>query len=533
MDNTNRISVKFSNKIKPIEAINSEFTLCKCYVQGCGKNRNLTYMSKENVEKFKGTLSYTPVVGHLFKDDECNLHMGGHDYTFDDNFNFVALTVPFGVVKADSFAYETVNEYGTDFEYLTADIVLWTGRYPELKEAIYNDETWFNQSMEISVSQYRPLEEDSNYTELLDWEYSALCLLGKSDKPEENVEPCFINSKVQPYQFELNNEFTEKFAEMKEAISICFSSNAGGEKENMTEERIAEILAEYEITKEDLDFEITLEMSEDEIKEKIEAFKCKDKKKKFDEGETEEVATEENPKEVVVTVENPNSKYSVTANQKRDLIQSALKKTREFDEDGNLTFAVYYYVCDFDDTYVYVEKDEYTDGDWKYEYGRLSYTVADDETTATVNEDFEIMIKVWLTVEENEKIQAERKNFELLNAELEELRAFKADVEKAEADAKKTAEEAEVFAKFDEKLADVKEYAELKAHSADYEISALEKECYALVGMYAFTSPKTDKKEETTAEPLKFSVTKPVNTKAKPYGDVFEKYGNKKIDEDC
>lgn len=430
MDNTNRISVKFNTKIEPIKELNSEFTLCKCYVQGCGKNRNFTYMSKDNVEKFKATLNYAPVVGHLYKDENDKYHMGGHDMTIDENFNFVMLTIPFGVVKEDSFEYETVNEYGADVEYLTTNIILWTGRYPELKEAIYSDNTWFNQSMEINVSQYRPLEEDSNYTELLEWEYSALCLLGKSDNTDENVEPCFINSKVQPYQFELNNEFTEKFTEMKKAISICFSNNAGGEKEEMTEERIAEILAEFKIAKEDLDFEITLEMSEEEIKEKLEAFKCGNKKKKFNENGDGETAQSDD----------------IKTSDEQELSEPQIDYCSEY-----------------------------------------------------------------------EKLKSE---YDILISELEELREFKADVETKAAKAQREADEAEVFTKFDESLADVAEYAELKSHSADYEIKALEKECYALIGMYAV-------KGTTTDEPMKFSLDTTKEEKVSPYGDAFKKYGKK------
>ena len=44
-------SLKFKAKVTPIEKINDEFTLCKCYVQGVGKNRNFSYMSKENIQR--------------------------------------------------------------------------------------------------------------------------------------------------------------------------------------------------------------------------------------------------------------------------------------------------------------------------------------------------------------------------------------------------------------------------------------------------------------------------------------------------
>lgn len=229
-----RKSLNFNAKIKPVKPLNDEFSLCKIYVQGVGKNRNYSYMSKKSILKNIGTLAYNPVVGHLLKDEEGNTYFGSHDYelTCDENgLKFESLTVPFGVVCENQYDFETINEYGTDVEYLVSNAILWTGRYPQLKEAIYSDETWFNQSMEINPTQTRPYADDSNYTEILDWTYSALCILGKADEnstngktePEMHSEPCFINSKIEPYNFS-TDEFSKLFADMKNEISLVFEN---------------------------------------------------------------------------------------------------------------------------------------------------------------------------------------------------------------------------------------------------------------------------------------------------------------------
>lgn len=226
-------SIKTFTQVKPLETLNEEFALCKVYVQGVGKNRNYSYMSKENVEKALPTLNYVPVVGHLIPkyDDDGNVighYFGGHDYELTPEMELQSLTVPFGVVVQDSFAFEDVTEFGQTVPYLTADIILWQGRYPELKDAIYSENVWFSESMEISVDQYRPLDSDSNYTELLDWTYSALCLLGLSDNKEENTEPCFISSKVIPIEYGLDKtEFTETMNELKAKLSDVFAMKGG------------------------------------------------------------------------------------------------------------------------------------------------------------------------------------------------------------------------------------------------------------------------------------------------------------------
>ena len=251
-------SLKFKAKVTPIEKINDEFTLCKCYVQGVGKNRNFSYMSKENIQRCLPTLSYAPVVGHLIDklDEDGNptgeKYMGGHDYYIDDDWNLKSACVPYGVVKADSFEFETVKEYEDEIEteYLTAEVVLWTGRYPELMDAIYSDDFYFNQSMEINVSEFRPYEEDSNYTELTDFTYSALCLLGKADDKTspEHTEPCFVESKVIPVQYSLEKEeFSKVMGELKNELAFYFNKdNTDGKEDEVVENEKEEVIETVE-----------------------------------------------------------------------------------------------------------------------------------------------------------------------------------------------------------------------------------------------------------------------------------------------
>lgn len=268
-------SLKFKAKVTPIEKINDEFTLCKCYVQGVGKNRNFSYMSKENIQRCLPTLSYAPVVGHLIDklDENGNptgeKYMGGHDYYIDDDWNLKSACVPYGVVKADSFNFETVKEYEDEIEteYLTAEVVLWTGRYPELMEAIYSDDFYFNESMEISVSEYRPYEEDSNYTELTDFTYSALCLLGKADDKTspEHTEPCFVESKVIPVQYSLEKEeFSKVMGELKNELAFYFNKdNTDGKEDGVVENEKEEVIETVEEVNEESTEEVVENTTEE------------------------------------------------------------------------------------------------------------------------------------------------------------------------------------------------------------------------------------------------------------------------------
>lgn len=290
------------SKFEFIKPVNKEFSLFKCWVAGVGKNRNMSYISKERMTAALPTLSYAPVVGHLIKNEDGTYRLGSHDAEFDmDTWEFVPLTVPVGVVIADSFSYETVNEYGTDVEYLCAECILWTGRYPELFDCKYSDEIFCAQSMELAVNQYRILEEDSNYTELLDFSFSALCLLGKSDNPELNNEPCFISSRLEPINFS-SNDFVAKFNELKEAVKECFDTEEEGEVNvtentiNVEEQEFEEVNAEEATVEETIETVVetdevveteTEEVVETEVEETTEEFETVDYEAKYNDAMAE------------------------------------------------------------------------------------------------------------------------------------------------------------------------------------------------------------------------------------------------------
>lgn len=221
------------NKIQVVEQLNEEFTLCKCWVMSHGRNRNMSYISKETVEKSLPSLDYAPVVGFLYKNDKGEYRIAGHECHLDtEEWELIPDTQAFGVVKPNSYSWETIDEYGVESEYLCVELVMWTGRFKGLLDSVYNEDIYWAQSMEISVSEYRPWEEDSNYVEILEMNFSALCLLGKYDNPDENVTPCFINARVEPVKFSIA-EFADQLAELKDKL-FAFE---GKEGENMDENK--------------------------------------------------------------------------------------------------------------------------------------------------------------------------------------------------------------------------------------------------------------------------------------------------------
>ena len=337
-----RRNITFNAKITPIAPLNDEFTLAKCFVLATGTNRNGSFISEEAVNNALPTLYNTPVIAHLLVDEDGNYAVGGHDRVLEKNkdggYVFRSLCVPFGVVpeRPDEISYEEVEEPDGrgKHTYLTAPVILWTGRFPELKEAFIKDDVYFGQSMEINVNEHAPYEEDKNYTNIIDFSFSALCLLG------ESVEPCFPNARVEPYEFSLDEKFSELMSQLKEELASCFD-NAGKGGETMNENNtvvVTEMTANEEVVEpQTVDCAVSTDID----------------------APATEPETSFDGNTVTEVTEQPEAQtFASTYRERCEAIHEALPVVDECDDQGRTIHFVRYYVCDFDDAFAYVERSE-------------------------------------------------------------------------------------------------------------------------------------------------------------------------------
>ncbi len=181
------------------QRVNSQFSRVKIRVCYDGVNRHGEVISKEALTRMaESSLRNVPIVGHYLPEVD---NFGGHDMAFEVEGNELKLknlTQAYGVVpESTDFVWETVTEKnGFDtHDYLTCDGILWTGRYPTECNCILDH--GMNQSMELVVNRWG--ETADGRDEILDGEFSALCILGKSDDPDINVEPCYEKAGISSY----------------------------------------------------------------------------------------------------------------------------------------------------------------------------------------------------------------------------------------------------------------------------------------------------------------------------------------------
>lgn len=505
----NRVSVDFNLKFENITDLNPSFAAADVAIAYAGRNRNISCISKDVFDKAIPSLKNCPLVGRYDADKD---DFGSHDIRVTKNANgefiIANATVPFGVIpESSNIRWETVTEEdGTQREYLYCTVILWKRQYGY--DCLAKQDTW-NQSMEIEVNSY--VIDQDGYCVIEDMIFEALCILGNG------VEPCFESASVQMTSAPAVADYREQFSAMLQEFrafttdnpvlfNLGMANNHEEGKNNLDKEKMLEILAEFGLTMDTIPFESADDMDEATFRAKL--------------------------NEVKAGKPMPES-FSATYRQKREAIANALDSVVVKDSNGNVVSETYYWVDDFDDTYAYVEKYTWTVNDSNQEYGRMGYTFDQTALTATVTNTFEKMVRQWLTMEENEKLQQSRNAFEVLtqefegykkdysvkNDEVEELRSFKQNALKQNHAAEMDA----VLAEFEEQLGTNEEFSALKDRAYEFDTAdSLRKECFVIVGKSAVGNNKFSKKPSTGA------VKVPLSTDTKGadvvYAELFERF---------
>jgi len=493
-----RISIKCSTSFENITDLNSNFALASMKVAYVGQNRNLSDIPKEVIEDAIPSMYNCPIVGRYIRDVD---DFGGHDCELitdkDNQIKLINATTPFGVVpESATYHFEKIaDDNNVIHDYFIIDkVILW--KRQEGFDCIKSNKN-IGQSMEVDFLKYHV--DDNNYLAADEIEFAAFCLLGK------DVEPCFEGASVQVFansndyqkQFILMcNELKQFSQEQLKNVSIASNGNkeGGNLTVKLTQEQITSILNEFNLKLNQLDFEITDDMTEKDLKTKLSKFS---------------------------STQARINKFVATYNEKRRALDNACEPSIERDANGDFVSSTYYWVCDFDDKHVYVEKSFYSDNNDETTYGRFAYTFDDSTKTATLTSDFELMIRKWLTVEENNQIEKARETLDSIQSDFEQYKkdysTANADVDKLKEFKEKTLEsqrsesEKAIFSQFDEQLKDNKDFAALKLDSSKYSVSELEDKCFALCGRQQFSIKPSNR----------VLINKNINTDTdEPYGGI-------------
>lgn len=452
-----------------------KFIKMRLRVQHDGINPNKSNFELENIEKAKESIKNIPILAHVIEDEDGNLDFGGHDMTIEEHkmnkgeYKLIYKESPIGVIP-ESCNY-SIEEYNGK-NYVYCDAYIWKGYSNYASDIIERDKD-IKLSMEILVDGFSYDAKKKIYN-ITDYRYQGITFLNKEFGT--GMENALATTDTFA-EDENKQKFIMIMEELKETLSN-YNKNNSDEGGSKVDEKVIALLDQYNITAEELDFDVS-NMAVDEVEEKL--------KEKFNNDDSQK-----KPEKFVKSFELSHEEIKYA-------LYNLLVVVEQEDNEWYFIDRVY------DDKFEYLN----FDGTKIYRQGYKK----DGDVVEFIGERIELF-QERLTKEEKEALDNMRSNYSLLEEQVSALTEFK---EQKLAEERKEAEEI-LFTQFDEKLKGVEEYEKLKQNASDYDLDTLEKECFAILGMKISnfsTKPKQNKVK------IEFSKTQEQKDE---FEDLFEKY---------
>ena len=443
-----------------------------------GENRNMSNISKNNLEKYKNTINYRPVLASIVTspDDASVLDFNSHDIEIDDNGNPIYIEKQVGCFTADEpfLKYDEQN----DKTYLMAHAVI-PEEYTATADIIRRKGgTKVSCEIGIDTMQYN---EETGILDIIDFSFLGVCLLGDhvtegmagaradiesiSDFSAEN------NSVVNKSNNEFNDTLVETLKKLNETLEKFNDKNDSDKKGGEDQmNKFEELLELYELTADEIEFEVEglsdedLEAKFTEVYGDAEEFKKKKKcAEENPEGEPEPegdfagCGTKKKKKRCSINTDDNTIEFELSFDEIRMALYSLINS--DVNEDS------YSWICEVYDGYFVYQKETWTGDTYECKYYKQSYSK--DGDNVSLNGDAVEVFSTFVT-------ESERTALDMMRTQYEELKKFHDDTIAAQEQSQKD----EIFN--DEKysiLAENEKFAELKKDSAKFSISEIEEKC--------------------------------------------------------
>lgn len=503
-----------------------------------GTNPNHTRFSKEKLEEKKGSLFLSPLLGHMVQNEDDMYEFGGHDMEFrpnpfkDGKMQIYYLEQIIGIVPPENLANFEIKEVNGRHR-VFVDGYLYK-EYSNFAEDILKQYEQNPISMEVDILQYSYSVKEDVY-DVHDFKYKGITFLNQNSGTgmiNANSKFCFEDdfAEKQTKLLNLLQDFKETFG-LDVDNKIFEEGGKNAMEDTMNTEAVVDTVAE--------NMEAAVETAETDTVETVEPVA----EAMENTAETEEVAPEtEAPSNEVVENNSINEAPEIEESDVRAEANESFEadnengevavpeakfcKTYELSHD-DIRYGLYVLLSNVEaenNEYYFIEAvfDNYFD--YCSEFGkfyRQSYTRDENGNVQFSGERVEVFAEK-LTKEEKSALDMLRANYEAQTAELEELRAFKAQYDLAEKEA--------MVNKWAEKIEKYEGFEELKANFSNYSIEEIETKCKCIFAdNCAFTATfSAKKKEEKAFNPVVVNVSDNVTSaETKPYNGFIEEYSSR------
>lgn len=521
------LPIQFEKAENPPYLNDSRYQAVNVYVAHEKENYNGSYFDLTILEEMGKYMAGVPIVGYITANNVNEKDFNGHEerLTIDKNgvtIEYLGRAYGCIISNDDVEIVDRLHEDGQLRKYLKVTGVLWK-MFSDAIEIMDRDELKTH-SMELQEDSIQGKFEKDGYFHFTQAKVRALCILG------EGIQPAMSNSCIEKFSQdsvaemlkEINDSIKEYNIKHQSSFEVDNKNSKEGGKEKLDEK--LKLIDQYNLKVEDLEFSIE-EISLEDLENKLKEFKVIEN----NESDTD---NKEGGNEEKVGIS-----FSATYRQKRGALENALDPVIIKDANGKLVSEIYYWVADFSDEYVFVERNYWDANGYECTKGRFTYSFNDTDVTVTITSEFEKMITdVWLTEAEYQELQQKREqsnsdyeklktDYTTLESEVNELRSFKQTIETEQ----RNEAEKELYSQFPQ-LEENEEFKKLKENASNFTLEQLEKEI-------AYIALKVDgkfskKQEENTIIKVGVNFSKKDNKSDSCYGDLFDKYGKSKKDDE-
>lgn len=482
-----------------------------------GPNRNGSSVTKNAAEKALSTIAYKPLLANFCEVDGVK-DFTSHDMELNDDGSVTYIEHQIGCFTADA----PVIQYDetTEKEFVFAKVAI-PREYTDACDIIER-KNGTKVSVELLVNEMNYSAKD-DILELTDIIVQGCTCLGTNPETGDSVEEGMQGARLDIVDFSVdnnsivdksNNELNSKMLEILEKLNDTISNfniqNFNQEGGENAMNKFEELLDLYDLTVEDVTFEVEGLSDEDLEAKFVEVYgdaeefkkkrKCSDEDEEEPEGEEDFAGCGKKKKRCAVNTENSTVEFELSHDDIRMALYGLLEST--WDENS------YAWVCEVYDNYFIYQKETYSEEGYDYKYYKQSYSKADDNIALSGDP-----VEVFSTfVTESEKTA-----LDMIRSQYEELKAFKEQYDAAQLKAQKDAilEGAE--------YAEVKDSEEFKALVSDIEKYSVDE---LKVKADLIFAAAMKKKFNFEAKPEKKSVginfnTKP-NKKKQAYAGLFD-----------
>lgn len=498
---------------KKEEVIDETLLFCKVKLFHIGRNRNGSNVTRSAAEKALSTIAYKPLLANFCEIDGIK-DFTSHDMNILEDGTVEYIEKQIGAFTADKPYIEYDAETGNDFVYAYAAI---PREYTEAADIIERkDGTKVSVELIINAMSYDAKEKVLDLEDII--VQGATCL-GKNPDTGKNVEEGMYGARLDiadfstqnnSASFTCNEELLNEIKKLNENLSrfnIYTKLEEGG---NETVNKFEELLAQYNVTVEDITFDYE-NLTDEELEAKFAEVFAEDT---GEEGEQNPEPTSDGESDV--DNENvDNSDGSTEENFSTQNNEEKMIRTYEISHD-DIRYALYnllgayesadnewYWINAVYDTYF-----TYENWDGSRIYGQ-SYTKEDDNVS--FDGDRYSLHRELLTDSEYAELCSMRSNYAAIETQLK-------DYQKKEEDAQKDA----LFTSTDySSIADKQEFETLKNNHSDFSLDELKNKLDEIILNYAKSGSLTFAVVEPVVEKPVKKVSLPTEKKTKSrYGSL-------------